>query len=394
MPTQIAIGFSEAVDIQEAAQQACIAVKNQLNTARADLVVVFACGPYARAEILETIHTILKPDRLIGSSTAGVILSTGVFPRGIAVLAVNSDEITFGIAANRPMAGTNLRTAGFDWARKINADFKTTQHQACLIFTDHALQNDTQFIRGAQEVLGFGFPILGALSSDDIKHKRYSQFYQKQFLTQSAVGLLISGGTAAIGSKHGFKPLGKPRAITHALNNIIHAIDGQPAMNIYKEFLGAETEGLGKGGFAPYNILYPLGIYLEEQKQYLLKNAVDILSDGSIVCQGEVPQGAEVHLMIGNRDTCKQSAIDAANQVKDGLGGRQAKLIVIIESMARHKILKHNAFLEIQAVKEILGYTTPIIGLYSFGEITPMTPEYGISSMHIQNESIMILAVN
>ena len=78
MVTQIAIGFSQAADIQEAAQQACIAAKKQLNTVQTDVVMLFACGPYAAPQILPVIHTILKPHNLIGSSTAGnTFTSTG-----------------------------------------------------------------------------------------------------------------------------------------------------------------------------------------------------------------------------------------------------------------------------------------------------------------------------
>ena len=43
---------------------------------------------------------------------------------------------------------------------------------------------------------------------------------------------------------------------------------------------------------------------MEEANQYLLRNIIDILEDGSIVCQEGVPEGAEVHLMISNKDSC------------------------------------------------------------------------------------------
>ncbi len=51
--------------------------------------------------------------------------------------------------------------------------------------------------------------------------------------------------------------------------------------------------------------MYPLGLYLEESRQYLLRNIIDILEDGSIVCHEGIPQGAEVHLMISNKESCQ-----------------------------------------------------------------------------------------
>ena len=394
MPTQIAIGFSQASDPQEAAYQACIQAKNQLNTVQTDLVVLLTSIHYARPEVLEVVHASLRPHRLVGSSTAGILLSEGVFTRGIGILAINSDLINFGISAVNAAEIPNVRTAGFELARKVSADFKSPHRQACLVFTDRSFHQNSLFIRGCQEILGFGLPLIGAVSSDDFKFKKTHQFYQKQVFSNASVGLVLGGINVAMGSKHGFKPLGKPRTITRASSNIIHTIDQKPAMHIYEEFMGAEAQQLKKGIFASHTALYPLGIYLEEERQYLIKNAVDILADGSIVCQGEVPQGAEVHLMIGNRDSCKQSAADAAQQVKDALGGRQAKLILIIESMARHKILGRLSFLEIQAIRDILGYTTPTIGMYTFGEIAPFASLNNIKNTHMQNESILILAID
>ncbi len=379
--------------MQEAAHQACVAVKTKLNCVQTDLVIVFASPTYATIEALNVIHTILKPRRLVGSSTAGVILSEGVFTRGIGILAVNSMEMTFGIASRALDRRSEPRDAGFEWGRKINADCKSPQHQACFLFTDHAF-NNSLFIRGAQEVFGFGVPLLGAISSDNFQFQKVCQFFQQQVLTQHAVGVLISGAHIAWSCKHGFKPLGKPRTITKARSNIIQTIDDVPAIQIYKDYLGPDAEGLTKGVFSSHAILYPLGIYIEEQRQYLLKNAIDILADGSIVCQGDVPEGAEVHLMIGNRDSCRNAAAATANQVKDMLGGRQAKLILIIESAARYKIFRNQASSEILAIKEILGYTTPLIGMYAFGEIVPITSDYITNTTHIQNESITILAID
>ena len=138
--------------------------------------------------------------------------------------------------------------------------------------------------------------------------------------------------------------------------------------------------------------MYPLGIYLEESRQYLLRNIIDILEDGSIVCHGGIPQGAEVHLMISNKDSCFNSAIDAAELVKTSLAGRQAHLVLVFESLARHKILGRNIFSELQSIKNVLGYTTPIVGMCSYGEIGPFGSMDNIKNVYLHNESILIMA--
>lgn len=394
MPTKIAIGFSQLPDAKEAVFQASVMAKNQLNTSHTDLVVVFASFAYATEENLNIIHTTLQPKRLIGSTTAAIITSDGVFDQGISILAIVSDEISFGIACNEPAKFQDPRTAGFDWGRKLNTDFKNTQHHGCLLLCDPSLPAPVEFIRGVQEVLGSGFPSIGAISSDNFKYTHIAQLFQRQVKPQSVVGLMIGGARIIYASSHGYKPLGKPRHITRAQDNIIQLIDNQPAVNIYKEFLGPQADALTQKTMLPQNILYPLGIYSEELGKYQIKKAVDILPDGSIVTHGDVAQGSEVHLMIGNRDSCKNSTTDVATKIKDALGGRQAKLLLIIEGALRQKILRQHSFIEIQTIKEILGYTTPLIGLSTFGEIIPMGAEGNYRSAQVQNQTISIIAVD
>jgi hypothetical protein len=97
--------------------------------------------------------------------------------------------------------------------------------------------------------------------------------------------------------------------------------------------------------------------------------------------------------MISNKESCRNSAIEAAELVKTSLGDKQAKLVLVFESLARHKILGRSAFNEIQAIKDVLGYTTPIIGMCSYGEIGPFGALNNIKNVYLHNESILITAI-
>jgi len=394
LPTSISIGFSQHADPSKAILEACVHVKNHLNTPETDLIILFASPLYITADIHTIITRTLKPKHIVGSSTGGIILSNGVTNRGIVIVAINSDEMLFGVSAVNISENQNMHTVGFDLARKAIQNLNTTHRELFLIFSEGIEKSCTQFNRGVKEALGGGFPILGAISSDDFKYKKLSQFFQDQTLNHSVVGLLL-GGTfhLAIGCQHGFKPLGKPRTVTQVEGYIIRTIDDKPAVEIYKHFLGAEAEGLKSKTLNSYAAMYPLGFYLEESRQYLLRNIIDILEDGSIVCHEGIPQGAEVHLMISNKDSCRKSAIDAAQLAKITLGDRQAKLVLVFESLARHKILGRSAFSEIQAIKEVLGYTTPIVGMCSYGEIGPFGTLNNIKNIFLHNENILIVAI-
>lgn len=97
--------------------------------------------------------------------------------------------------------------------------------------------------------------------------------------------------------------------------------------------------------------------------------------------------------MIGNKDSCKQAAFEAAQEAQNDLRGKAPKLILIIESMARLKLLGRTAIEEVFKIKEVFGDDVPIFGMYSNGEISPLQLVEKFKRPHIQNESIVILAI-
>ena len=182
--------------------------------------------------------------------------------------------------------------------------------------------------------------------------------------------------------------------ITQVDGHIIKTIDGKKAYNVYEEYFGQEANNLRLEHLSQIAILYPFGIFVEGSQEYLLRNAVDILNDGSIVCQGDVPEGAQAHIMIANKDSCRQAAVEAAKEAFRNLGGKKAKLIIVIEDMTRLKLLGRMAFHEIQKIKEIFGSDVPLIGMYANGELCPFQSIEKIKKPFFQNESIVILAIS
>ena len=66
----------------------------------------------------------------------------------------------------------------------------------------------------------------------------------------------------------------------------------------------------------------------------------------------------------------------------------------IIESMARHRILGQRSWLEVQSVRDVLGYSIPMIGMYAFGEISPFGSLENTQNTYMHNETILIVAVS
>jgi len=392
--TQIGIGFSQDPNIEKAAKEAALEAKVTSKTEKIDFALILSTIHYDPNRTLPVISKILNPQKMIGSSTAGIILSHSIETRGISILTLNSSDIKIGAGSVANIHPDNMHQSGVVLAKNSIADFGKHGRHVFVFFTDGLLPNNSALLKGIQEILGNVFPIVGAGSCDDFNFRETFQIFQNRALKNSASGFILGGHmSVGISGRHGWRPLGKPRLITKVNNNIIVTIDGKRASSLYEEYFAEETQNLYSAQLTQMAILYPLGIYIEESNEYLLRNAIDILPDGSIVCQGEVPEGAKVHIMIGNKDSCKEAAREAALEARKNLFGKKAQLVFIIESMARLKLLGRSAFDEIKKIKEVFEPNVPMIGMYSYGEICPFQSIEPIKKPHLQNESIVILGI-
>jgi hypothetical protein len=393
--TYIGIGFSRHADNQQAAREAALQARTNLGADRIDMALVLSTVHYDPRVSVPIIYEALNNARLIGCSTAGIILSKSIETRGIAVLTIISEDMQFGIGCVENIFSLDTSHAGAELASSCLTNFGKHGRQIFVFFVDSHLKSVSPLLKSLQNVLGSVFPIVGAGSCDDFLLGDSFQIFQDKTLKNAATGLMMGGHMhVGVGVRHGWRPLGKPRLINKADRNIIKSIDDKRACSIYEEYLGDEAKDLRSNRLGQMAILYPLGICIEGSKEYLLRNAVDIEQDGSIVCQGDVSQGSEVHIMIGNKDSCVQAAFEAAQEAHQNLLGKSPKLIIILESMSRLKLLGRAAFQEVLRIKEVFGQKVPLIGMYTNGEICPLQLNEKFKKPHLQNENIVILAIS
>ncbi len=392
--TYIGMGFSKDLDAVKAAKDAADQAKLNLHSSNIDLAIVLNTAHYNPNDFLPSLFVQLKNPRLLGSSTAGIILGEHIETRGIAVLLLYSDEIRFESAMVDNLRLQDLKAGGQQLASSCLSDYGKEHRKLFLFFSDGLLQELSQFISGITQTFEGVFPIIGAGSSDDFHFKKTYQYYENTVLASGACAVLFGGRMqAALSCRHGFRPLGKPRLINDSEGNVIKSIDNKPAAEIYQEYFDTTTETLRASNLSYLNTRYPLGSPTGAGREYLLRNIINTLDDDSIVLQDTLAKGKTIHLMIGNKESCLQAAQSAAEDVKSQMQGRTPKLIFIFESLSRYRILGRSAHAEIQKVHEILGFNVPIFGMYSFGEISTY-PSFDGPETFLQNESILIAAIS
>jgi hypothetical protein len=399
MPLKIGIGQSKNTSSFQAGREAAFLAIRDLKGDHPTLALVFASSYFHQEKILEGMKSILGDTPLIGSTTSGEIITAGPEKHSVVIVVLKSADLQFALGWGESL-NTDSRGAGHKAAITANRSF--AEHQAgtelkrkvFMIFPDGLRGNCADVLRGIQEVLGRSFPTVGGSSGDDFLFQKTYQYCNKLILTESVVGVLLGGNlTFGIGSRHGWRPLGKPHQVTHAVANIIYEIDHQPAVNIYEEYFGKDINELKTEPLASMAILYPLGMAIPGEEEYLLRNPISVSEAGALICAAEVPQGEEIRLMMGNKDSVLSAVSASAQTALRHLYGARAKIVFVFSSISRDKLLGRYKISEINIVRETFGTSVPVVGFYSYGEQAPLTSEVNIGQTYFQNASFVVLAI-
>ncbi|MCX7661910.1 MAG: FIST C-terminal domain-containing protein, partial [Candidatus Omnitrophica bacterium] len=262
-------------------------------------------------------------------------------------------------------------------ADKLLLDFKDKPRSFNLIFSARSIEN-LGFIRGFQEKIGKGFPLIGISLQDRINFHKNFIFY-RDFLSDTAcLGLLFVGKIDFTWiHKHGWKPLGITHTITKTKDNLISEIDGKPAVRIYQDYLGYDVDKLKKE-LKYISLLYPLGIYSPSEKNYLLRSITKINDDGTLNTQGEVKENQKVKIMIATKESCLKATKEAIEEIKS-LTKRRMNFLLFFESPARVFLLGSEINKELELIKE---ENLNFVGIMSYGQIFPTNKFLGEIQFH------------
>lgn len=391
MNFKVTIGKSQKKNVTEAAQEAALACLREAPFYEEGVVLVFTTVDFASIGLLKNIKLILKTNLpIIGCSGLNIIDAGGATKEGIVIAVISAPQIKISSGAINAIKNQDIYSSAQELGKYLLSNVKEYRRELCLLFTDGLSEDISALIKGLQNTLGKSFPFIGGGSSDNLKFRQTFQYYNDEILSNGAVAALFAGKLSyAIGIGHGWKPLGKIRAITESRANVIKKIDNKKAILLYEDYF-AKTLNELKKEILHINILYPLGIYVEGENEYLLRNVISLNEDGSITTQGDIPEGSSVRLMIGTKESCLAAAKEAGNAVNSALNER-INLAIVISSVSRACILGRNLDSEIKIIKETLKKDTPIVGFYSYGEYAPLGSLYGQTYLH--NQTIAILGI-
>ncbi len=398
----IGIGLSFEENSVSAAEEAIWKAKDNLNNrSKIDLGLVFNSCDFSAAGIAKTFRTLLSDVPLIGGSGPAVISGKGILKHGIVLMLLGFPEGVYcNTAATRDITEKNPFTCGKELAEKLLFGFKNIPRNLGLLFFDRLIDGGPNFIAGLQENLGKSFPCIRASLSGQNDSTHSSLYLNNEVLNNSCAGIIWGGKiTFGMGIKHGWKPLGKPHLVSSAVGNIINSIDKKPAVELYEEYLAYDSAKLKKY-LKKLSVSYPLGVFIPGEEEYLLRNVISVEDRGALVCQGSIPEGSTIRLMISTKETCLAAIAQAIKEAQKTLDGsllrqsnaRNSKFAIVFSSISRYNLLRRDIKKEINFIKKTLG-EIPFLGIYTHGELAPLTESSYRGQIYFHNQDFSVLII-
>ncbi len=368
-------GSSHHSDAYKAGQEAAASALAALAGYTPQLVIVFTTEHYDHAIALQGIRASTGTVPLIGCCTGGLITAQGILERGVAALALYGDDLEVALALE-PDLSTRPAQAAQSVAEQLEdylAPLSSPKHSTALIFTDGltgALAMDTA-IHHVATIFGPFCPLIGGAAGDNLQYQQTSLFVNERILGDSiALALLTTAAPIGIGVRHGWQPIGQPCVITRSMANVIYELDGRPALEVYRS-LFPHSE-LTLENFREFTRYHPIG-FPQATGEFLVRLPMQANADGSIVCVGMLPEYAVMYIMQGDPVSLLTAAEAAAQQAMTALQGVPVAAAIVIDCVTRPPLLGTRTADEIDHIRAIVGLETPIIGMYSFGEIAADT---------------------
>lgn len=343
------------------------------------LVLAFGASHYFDAPAaLADVSAAFPRSTTLGCSTAGEIHGTKILDGSVVVTVVRFERTRLTRATRSIAEPADAFSTGRDIARDLDA----SDLAGVLVLSDGVGVNGSELTRGFREVLGARVAIVGGLAADGDRFARTWVLDRGMPRTAivSAVGLYGDALTLTHGSQGGWDIFGPERLVTRASANVLYELDGKPALDLYRKYLGELAAGLPATA-----LLFPLAVRTTRKGLPIVRTVLSVNeADHSMTFAGDIPQGSLAQLMRANFERLIEGASQAADQAAHP--PRIPTVCLAISCVGRRLVLKQRAEEELEAVSERLAPGTPLMGFYSYGEISPHAD--GACELHNQTMTL------
>ncbi len=350
------------------------------------LVLVFANRFLLEDEkVIQDIRDKFPYEHIVFGSTSGEIICCNVNDNSISVTAIEFEKSTFEVKRGNVL-DYDKKSKPLGEALYNEMPKENLKH--LFVLSEGSFVNGSSLIVGLEENINNLVSITGGMCGDDTRFEKTVASYKENPKPGEVILIGFYGDTLDISfaSFGGWIPFGPERKITSSKGNILFEIDDQPALDLYKKYLGEKANELPQA-----SLLYPLNVTPEGKTEPVVRTILGINNENnSMVLAGDVPVNSRVQLMMASIDGIAEGAQHAAEIAMEN---RKLKpqIALIVSCIGRKLVMNQRVEEEIEQVREIIGENVPIAGFYSYGEMAPFN---GNSSCELHNQTMTLTLIS
>ncbi|KAA1243311.1 FIST signal transduction protein [Aquimarina sp. RZ0] len=316
------------------------------------------------SDIYEEVRNMFSDGHIVFGTTAGEIIGEHVYEESITLTAIEFEKSTFEVRRENILDHhKDALMAGKSLIEKMPKD--GLKH--VFVISEGSFVNGSALIEGL-ELAYKEITFTGGLCGDDTRFEKTLVGYNAPPKEGEIVIIGFYGESLEItyAQYGGWTPFGPERIITKSDHNILYELDGQPALDLYKKYLGEKASELPQSA-----LLYPLSVKSENRTEPIVRTVLSIDEKANtMILAGDVPEDSIVQLMMANIDSIADGASKAADI---GMENRSTdpELALLISCIGRKLVMDQRVEEEVEEVIESIGSKTVVSGFYSYGELAP-----------------------
>ena len=346
----------------------------------ASLVLVFADAPYFSTPACYQYLKNKFPNACIaGCSSSGNVFGSAISDSDVVATAVRFERGTVRLAVADVTAGEDIQKLAAGLMEKLKSD--DLRH--VLVFSDGLMVNGSELATGLN---GSGISVTGGLAGDGTRFGKTWVMADAPARSGCIAVIGLYGNiTVKSGCFAGWQEFGAERIVTKSMGNVVNEIDKQPALALYKKYLGELAKDLPGSG-----LHFPLSIRANREDKTIIRTLLAVDEDAqSLTFAGDVPQGSLCKLMRTNLNRLIDSAGMAAIKARPD-DEASTGLCLVVSCVGRRLVLGQLIDEELEVVQEKLGNKFTLAGFYSYGELAPFND---IQQCHLHNQTMTLTTI-
>lgn len=351
---------------------------------RAQWVLIFGSGELLRENaVIDGIRQMYPEAYLMGCSTAGEIHADIVADNTLSITAVAFEKARIEFQSHE-MGHHHAFEAG----KKIISGIRTEDLKHIFVLSEGLNINGSQLVLGMRSAIDVNIPITGGLAGDGTAFKTTvlvgDDYARPDQIVVAALYGDIQIGCASYG---GWDTFGIERLATKTEDNILYELDGKPALDLYKEYLGEKSAELPASA-----LLFPLSVRIKDTEESYVRTILAVDEEKkSLIFAGDIPLNSYCRLMKSNSSKLIDGSMEAAERSMEMLGSGRVQLAILVSCVGRKLVLKQRVDEEIEAVRDVVGVHAKMTGFYSYGEISPYKRNT-LCELHNQTMTITLMS--